>query len=299
MDALLSDINQAGLGRGLQFELFRPGQVAVKDYYAELPIAIKVTGRYHDIGSFAADIANLSRIVTLHNLQSSHRAKDRNGVLAMDATARTYRYLDPARSRTCARRRPRRPRPGREEMTAPSQRRAALAVGSTSLLCRCSGRLRGRPGRAAAVDGAAEARGQAERRAALRRRRNSTRSPTAHGAGRAVQHAEADRRPQAGSAAAEFPAGGRDQPPQGAARGLSRWTAWRWSAASSAGGRPYALLQVDNLLYQVKPGDYLGQNYGKITKISETDVAYREIVQDAAGEWIERTAPSSLQEKAR
>ena len=68
MDALLSDINQAGLGRGLQFELFRPGQVAIKDYYAELPIAIRVTGRYHDIGSFAADIANLSRIVTLHNL---------------------------------------------------------------------------------------------------------------------------------------------------------------------------------------------------------------------------------------
>ena len=68
MDALLSDINQAGLGRSLQFELFRPGQVVVKDYYAELPIAMRVTGRYHDIGSFAADIANLSRIVTLNNL---------------------------------------------------------------------------------------------------------------------------------------------------------------------------------------------------------------------------------------
>ena len=68
MDALLSDINQAGLGRGLQFELFRPGQVVVKDYYAELPISIKVTGRYHDIGAFAADVANLSRIVTLHGL---------------------------------------------------------------------------------------------------------------------------------------------------------------------------------------------------------------------------------------
>ena len=68
MDALLSDINQAGLGRGLQFELFRPGQVEVKEYYAELPITIRVTGRYHDIGSFAADVANLSRIVTLHNL---------------------------------------------------------------------------------------------------------------------------------------------------------------------------------------------------------------------------------------
>ena len=68
MDALLSDINQAGLGRSLQFELFRPGQVSVKDYYAELPIALRVTGRYHDIGAFASDIANLSRIVTLNNL---------------------------------------------------------------------------------------------------------------------------------------------------------------------------------------------------------------------------------------
>jgi len=94
MDALLSDINTAGLGRGLQFELFRPGQVVVKDYYAELPIAIRVTGRYHDIGAFAADVANLSRIVTLHNMNITG-AKDGNGALAMDATARTYRYLDP------------------------------------------------------------------------------------------------------------------------------------------------------------------------------------------------------------
>jgi type IV pilus assembly protein PilO len=93
MDALLSDINQAGLGRGLQFELFRPGQVAVKDYYAELPIAIKVSGRYHDLGAFAADIANLSRIVTLHNLSIS-TLKDSAGLLTMEATARTYRYLD-------------------------------------------------------------------------------------------------------------------------------------------------------------------------------------------------------------
>ena len=76
MDALLSDINQAGLGRGLQFELFRPGQVVVKDYYAELPIAIKVTGSYHDIGAFAADMANLSRIVTLNNLNIDPHGKD-------------------------------------------------------------------------------------------------------------------------------------------------------------------------------------------------------------------------------
>jgi type IV pilus assembly protein PilO len=97
MDALLSDINQAGLGRGLQFELFKPGQVAVKDYYAELPINIRVTGRYHDVGAFAADIANLSRIVTLHDLNIGFQnGKDVSGGLAMDATARTYRYLDPA-----------------------------------------------------------------------------------------------------------------------------------------------------------------------------------------------------------
>jgi type IV pilus assembly protein PilO len=94
MDALLSDINTAGLGRGLQFELFRPGQVVVKDYYAELPIAIKVVGRYHDIGAFAADVANLSRIVTLHNLQITTKEKDTSGLLTMEATARTYRYLD-------------------------------------------------------------------------------------------------------------------------------------------------------------------------------------------------------------
>jgi len=91
MDALLSDINQAGLGRSLQFDLFRPGQVVVKDYYAELPIAVRVTGRYHDMGAFASDIANLSRIVTLNNL-TIVPAKD--GALAMDATAKTFRYLD-------------------------------------------------------------------------------------------------------------------------------------------------------------------------------------------------------------
>ena len=91
MDALLSDINQAGLGRSLLFDFFRPGAVSVKEYYAELPISMRVVGKYHDIGSFASDIANLSRIVTLNNL-SVTPAKD--GTLAMEATARTYRYLD-------------------------------------------------------------------------------------------------------------------------------------------------------------------------------------------------------------
>jgi type IV pilus assembly protein PilO len=92
MAALLSDITQAGVGRGLQSELFKPGQEVVKDYYAELPIDLKVSGTYHDIGAFAADVAHLPRIVTLNNLSLTTRP---DGKLALDAVAKTFRYLDP------------------------------------------------------------------------------------------------------------------------------------------------------------------------------------------------------------
>jgi type IV pilus assembly protein PilO len=94
MDQLLSDINQAGLGRSLQFELFRPGQVNLQEYYVELPIVVRVSGTYEDIGLFAADIASLSRIVTLNNLSLAPVA-NRNDLLTLDATAKTFRYLDP------------------------------------------------------------------------------------------------------------------------------------------------------------------------------------------------------------
>jgi type IV pilus assembly protein PilO len=94
MDALLVDINQAGLGRGLQFELFRPApRETVKEFYAELPVAVRVTGSYHDMGQFASDIAQLSRIVTLNDI--SIRSAGRDGsTLAMDTVAKTFRYLD-------------------------------------------------------------------------------------------------------------------------------------------------------------------------------------------------------------
>ncbi len=92
MDALLVDINQAGLGRGLQFELFKPAATEVlSDFYAELPISIKVAGNYHDIGAFTSDVSQLSRIVTLNNVALG---LDKEGRLTMDAVARTYRYLD-------------------------------------------------------------------------------------------------------------------------------------------------------------------------------------------------------------
>jgi type IV pilus assembly protein PilO len=92
MEALLSDINQAGLGRGLQFELFKPAaQEVMSDFYAELPITVKLAGNYHDIGAFASDVSQLSRIVTLNNLALG---LDKEGKLIMEATARTFRYLD-------------------------------------------------------------------------------------------------------------------------------------------------------------------------------------------------------------
>jgi len=91
MDALLTDINQAGLGRGLQFELFKPAaQERMADFYAELPINVRITGNYHDMGAFASDIAQLPRIVTLNDVAITNE----RGVLAMDAVAKTYRYLD-------------------------------------------------------------------------------------------------------------------------------------------------------------------------------------------------------------
>ena len=94
VEALLVEVNQSGMGRGLQFELFKPNQEIVKDFYAELPINVKLTGQYHDFGAFAADIARLSRIVTLNNISIAGSAQAKDGALAMDAVAKTFRYLD-------------------------------------------------------------------------------------------------------------------------------------------------------------------------------------------------------------
>ncbi|MEF8715344.1 MAG: type 4a pilus biogenesis protein PilO [Accumulibacter sp.] len=90
VEALLVEINQAGMGRGLQFELFKPGAEQVKDFYAELPINVRLTGSYHDFGAFAGDIGKLSRIVTLNNIAIAGK----DGVLVMDAITKTFRYLD-------------------------------------------------------------------------------------------------------------------------------------------------------------------------------------------------------------
>ncbi len=91
MESLLVDINQAGLGRGLQFELFKPGAEVMKDFYAELPITVKLIGSYHDLGGFAGDIAKMPRIVTLNDIEVGDSGK---GALTLSTTAKTFRYLD-------------------------------------------------------------------------------------------------------------------------------------------------------------------------------------------------------------
>lgn len=106
IDGLLTDINQAGLERGLEFELFKPGKQIISEFYAEMPIAIKVIGQYKDLGAFATNVSKLSRIVTLDNISISKQPKDKaklnlsDDYLVMDATARTYRYLDAGETQT-------------------------------------------------------------------------------------------------------------------------------------------------------------------------------------------------------
>lgn len=94
VESLLVEINQSGMGRGLQFDLFKPGQEIVKDFYAELPINVRLTGSYHDFGAFAGDIARLSRIVTLNNIAITTNPQAKDGGLVMDAVTKTFRYLD-------------------------------------------------------------------------------------------------------------------------------------------------------------------------------------------------------------
>ncbi len=94
VESLLVEINQSGMGRGLQFELFKPGQEISKDFYAELPISVKLTGNYHDFGAFAGDIGRLSRIVTLNNISVTANPQAKDGGLVMDAVTKTFRYLD-------------------------------------------------------------------------------------------------------------------------------------------------------------------------------------------------------------
>lgn len=94
VESLLIEVNQSGMGRGLQFELFKPGQEVQKDFYAEQPVTLRLTGNYHDLGAFAGDIGRLSRIVTLSNISIAPSNQAKDGTLVMDAIAKTFRYLD-------------------------------------------------------------------------------------------------------------------------------------------------------------------------------------------------------------
>ena len=266
MDALLSDINQAGLGRGLQFELFRPGQVVgARTTTPSCRSRSRVTGRYHDIGAFAADVANLSRIVTLHNLTIARRARTPTGALAMEATARTYRYLDPTevdeqRKAAAGEGQAGEPRNDGARCTRP------LAVASVVL-------------RAACWPAAAPTRTSCSSGWSSRSARSSRTSqplsppkkfdPQPYAALSAVEPFSTQKLTVAlkqESAAAEFAAGGRDQPPQGAARGLSAGQHGDGRQRRHAGPAVRAAARWTTCCTRSSVGDYLGQNYGKITQ---------------------------------
>jgi type IV pilus assembly protein PilO len=132
MDALLTDINQAGLGRGLQFELFKPAaQERMAEFYAELPIAVKITGNYHDMGAFASDVAQLPRIVTLNDIAINND----KGVLTLDAVAKTFPLSRRGRAREAAQGGEGCQGQGGEEM----KRWLALSLGASVLLAGCGG----------------------------------------------------------------------------------------------------------------------------------------------------------------
>ena len=269
MDALLSDINQAGLGRGLQFELFRPGQVEVKDYYAELPISIRVTGRYHDVGSFAADVANLSRIVTLHNLaiapaQAQRCAAARCRWMPWRAPTATWMPTEVAEQKKAA----------AEDRRGPRNETRLGTVGRAgsllALIARCW------PAAPPIIDELQQwmdqqaPRSPAQRAAAAAAQEVRSRALCSAAGGRPFQQPEADGGAQARGAAAQpllaAEMNRRKEP-------LESFPLDSMSMVGSVAkeGRPFALLRVDNLLYQVKVGDYLGQNYGRITKIRNRD----------------------------
>ena len=293
MDALLSDINQAGVGRGLDFELFKPGQTNVKEYYAELPIAIKLAGKYHDLGAFASDIANLPRIVTLNNL---NLAAGKGGALTLDATAKTYRYLD-ADEVAAQRKAKQAGHEGAGQMTALNRPlRLVACVVTAATLGACGGGDEG------------------ELRTWMDDTRKAMRpttqpvaepkqfSPFTYEAKALIDPFDAQKMVLAVARQAQARASTSAIKPD-LDRRREALEGFPLDQLKMVGtlrqqGNNVALIDASGQTFMVRSGNYLGQNFGLVTKISETEVELKEIVQDAAGEWVERPAKLELQEAA-
>ncbi len=250
MDQLLSDINQAGIGRGLQFELFRPGQTSQKDYYAELPIAVRVSGRYHDLGAFAGDIANLPRIVTLNNINLTAQ---RDGILALDATAKTYRYLDD------------------QELAAQRKSMAEVRQQIRPIVQQV-------PEPKEFIPYSYESRTQIDPFDVQKVVMAVSRSQQVRATASTIRP-DLERRREVLEG---YPL---DQ--------IKMVGTMRQNKVD------VALLNSGGATHLVRVGNYVGQNFGLVTGISETEVQIKEIVQDAAGEWVERPTKLELQEAAR
>ena len=289
MDALLTDINQAGVGRGLVIDQFIPGQTETKEYYAELPIAIRVTGRFHDIGAFAADIAALSRIVTLHNLSISPDSKSTGGGL-VDGSA----CADLSLPRSDGSRRGsqgRRPGQGQE---------------MNRLLCITAGALMLSALGACTADNDELIQWMEQQHKEIKPSiapifPPKKFDPQAYLGVTGVEPFGSQKLIPVGG-----PANGKGSALLVAAKAhatqeLESYPLDSMSMVGSLqqGGKAHALIMVESRLHDVKVGDWIGQNYGQITAITDSQITLRETVQDPTGEWIERTSTLQIQEKAR
>ena len=290
---LLVDISQTGLAAGLEEKLFQPaGRESSKDFYAELPISIRLTGDYHEMGRFASGIAALPRIVTLHDIEIAPAAKGGSrdlatGELVLNVTAKTYRYLDedeqaPAKKQA------------RRGMThdafPPSTDRQGHAGRAARLRARRAGRLRQRHGRAPGA-------GRGDQGAARHRHRAAARGQAV----RDVHYAAVDERsPFVAGMAAAANAPNAMRPDQNRPREfLEQFSldTLRMVGTVNLNGR---LLRPgadrDGLVHRVLPGNHLGQADGRITAIEEGKISLIEIVPDGMGGFIERPAALALSE---
>ena len=278
MDALLTDINQAGLGRGLQFELFKPAaQERLADFYAELPIAVKITGNYHDMGAFASDVAQLPRIVTLNDVAI---ANDK-GVLTLDAVAKTFRYLDEeelAKQRKAVK--------DAKEKAQEMKRWAGPCVGRVR---RCSRDAVAKATRISARGWPTRARARAGASTRCRRSSPTSRSPTTRSTSRTPSSRARSSPPRVGSKLAPDLTRRREPLEAYPLESLNM------VGTLAKGKSTYALVRTpDKDVYQVSAGNYLGQNFGVILGITESEIRMKELVQDGSGDWTERTGTLQL-----
>ena len=288
MDALLVDINQAGLGRGLQFELFRPASgESAKEFYSELPIQVRVLGNYHDMGAFASDLGQLSRIVTLNDVTIG---PGKDGQLQMDATARTFRYLDDEEVSAQVGQ----SRQGAEEMRFRDMRLFFLVLAALALAA-CGGEQYGDLKQELAQL-SKDLRGRVDPLPQVK-----PYEPVPYKAFEEVDPFKSSRIEVVATGAAMAGASGIKPDMNRAKEPLEAFPveSLRMVGTLQQDKQTFGLVRAGSNLFRVKKGNYMGLNFGVITAIDENEIKLKELVQDGSGDWVERVSSLQLVEAQR